>query len=193
VPVYRVARFLEKPAAEQAARFVRDRHHYWNSGLFVWRFDAIRQAFARWQPKLYGQIEQIATAWGTGAQQQALERVWNAIEPVSIDVGIMEQADDVVVVPADMCWSDVGSWASLADLMAANEQGNVVLGLSEHLGLDTRNSLIYAPGRMVATIGVEDLIVVDAGDVILICPKSRAQDVKQMVKVIKEAGREDLL
>ncbi len=192
-PVYRVARFLEKPGAEQAAEFVHDRRHYWNSGLFVWRLDAIRQAFARWLPRLHGQLAQIAAAWGTPQQAEVLAQVWAEIEPVSIDVGIMERADDVVVVPADMGWSDVGSWASLADLMAANEEGNVVLGRSEHLGLDTRNSLIYAPGRTVATIGVEDLIVVDTGDVLLICPKCRAQDVKQLVDWLKKSGRQDLL
>ncbi len=193
LPVYRVGRFLEKPPAEQAARFVRDRRHYWNSGLFVWRLDSIRRAFARWLPRLDGQLAQIAAAQGTPEQAEVLARVWSEVEPVSIDVGIMERADDVVVVPADMGWSDVGSWASLADLMAANEEGNVVLGLSEHLGLDTRNSLFYAPGRTVATIGVEDLIVVDAGDVILICPKSRAQDVRLLVDRLKKNGRHDLL
>ncbi|HOR00658.1 MAG TPA: mannose-1-phosphate guanylyltransferase [Anaerolineae bacterium] len=193
VPVFRVARFLEKPPAEQAAQFVADRRHYWNSGLFIWRLDSILEAFQRCLPELHAQLGRIAAAWGTAEQAQALAQVWGEITPVSIDVGIMERADDVVVVPADMGWSDVGSWASLADIMAANEEGNVVLGRSEHLGLDTRNSLIYAPGRTVATIGVDDLIVVDAGDVILICPKSRAQDVKQLVEQLKKTGRHDLL
>ena len=193
VPVYRVARFVEKPPAEQAAAFVRDRHHYWNSGLFIWRLDAIWAAFRRWLPELYAQLMEISAAWGTPEQKSVLEETWGRVRPVSIDVGVMERAEDVVVVPADMGWSDVGSWASLADIMAANEAGNVVLGGSEHLALDTRNSLIYAPGRTVATIGVADLIVVDAGDVILICPKDRAQDVKLMVEEIKRTGRTDLL
>jgi mannose-1-phosphate guanylyltransferase len=192
-PVYRVARFLEKPPAQQAAEFVRDRRHYWNSGLFIWRLDTIWAAFERWLPDLHAQLGHIAAAWGTPRQSVVLAETWAQIRPVSIDVGIMERADDVVVVPADMGWSDVGSWASLADVMAANEAGNVVLGGSEHLALDTRNSLIYAPGRTIATIGVHDLIVVDAGDVVLICPKDRAQDVKQMVEEIKRSGRIDLL
>ncbi len=193
VPVYRVARFLEKPPLEQALQFVGDRRHYWNSGLFIWRLDAIMQAFERWLPELHGQLAEIAAAWGTPAQPKVMARVWGGIRPVSIDVGIMEQAEDVVVVPADMGWSDVGSWASLADIMTANEDGNVILGRGEHLGLETRNSLIYAPGRIVATIGVEDMIVVDTGDVVLICPKSRAQDVKHLVEQLKRTGRHDLL
>lgn len=193
VPTYRVERFLEKPPAELAAEFVRDGRHYWNSGLFVWRLDVIQQAFACCQPELHAQLTEVARAWGRPEQAQALVQTWNEIRSLSIDVGIMEQAEDVVVVPADMGWSDVGSWASLADLMAANEEGNVVLGRGEHLGLDTRNSLIYAPGRVVATIGVEDLIVVDAGDAILVCRRDRAQDVKELVERLKASGRDDLL
>lgn len=192
-PVYRVARFIEKPPAEQAASFVQGHHHYWNSGLFVWRLETIWAAFRRWLPELYGQLMAIAAAWGTAEQERVLAETWSQVQPISIDVGIMERAEDVVVVPAEMGWSDVGSWASLADIMAANEAGNVVLGGSEHLGLDTRNSLIYAPGRTVATIGVKDLIVVDAGDVLLICPKDRAQDVRQIVEELKRTGRTDLL
>ena len=192
-PVYKVVRFLEKPPAEQAAEFVRDGHHYWNSGLFIWRVDTILQAIQQWLPNLYAQLMLISEAWGTPEQDAVLNRVWPATESISIDVGIMEKATDIVVVPAQIGWSDIGSWASLADIMDANHEGNVILGDSEHLSLDTRNSLIYAPGRVIATIGLTDTIVVDTGDVLLICTKSRAQDVRQFVEKLRSAGRHDLL
>ncbi len=193
VPAYGVSRFIEKPPAERAAEFVRDGHHYWNSGMFVWRVDTIRQAMQRWLPELAGQMERIAAAWGTPEQEAVLQQIWAEVQPVSIDVGIMEKADEIVVVPAAIGWSDVGSWASLADIMAANQGGNVVLAESELLDLDTHDSLIYAPGRTVATIGLRGLIVVDVGDVLLICPKSRAQEVRHLVEQLRQAGRHDLL
>jgi len=193
VPVYKVAGFIEKPPAAQAAEYVLGGRHFWNSGLFVWRVDIILQAIQQWLPELYEQIMLIGQAWGTPEQDQVLAKVWDGIHNVSIDVGIMEKAADIAVVPADIGWSDVGSWASLADIMEANGEGNVVLGDTEHLSIETRGSLVYAPGRVVATIAVEDLVVVDTDDVLLICPKSRAQDVRKVIDKLQALGRHDLL
>ncbi|MGQ9682381.1 MAG: mannose-1-phosphate guanylyltransferase [Anaerolineae bacterium] len=193
VPVYRVERFVEKPPAEQAAAFVRGRRHYWNSGMFVWQVQTILRAFRLHLPELYEQLQAIAASWETPGRSAALASIWKGVRSVSIDVGIMEQADDIAVVPAAIGWSDVGSWASLADISQVNEAGNVVLGQCEHLLLDTRECLVYAPGRTVATIGLRDMIIVDAGDVLLICPKGRAQDVRQLVELVRQTGRQDLL
>lgn len=193
VPVYRVARFIEKPPAERAAAFVRGGRHYWNGGTFVWRVDVILRAMQRWLPELHGQLTAIAAAWGTPDQEAVLRQVWKDVRPISIDVGIMEQADDIAVVPADIGWSDVGSWASVADVLCTTRGGNVILGGGEHLGVDTEETLIYAPGRVVTTIGLRGLVVVDTGDVLLICPKDRAQEVRTLVDQLRNAGREELL
>ena len=193
VPVYRVERFIEKPPAEQAVAFVRGRRHFWNSGMFVWQVQAILAAFKLHLPDLYEQLLRIAAAWGTAERSAVLAETWDSIRSVSVDVGIMERATDIAVVPATIGWSDVGSWASLADISQANEAGNVVLGQSEHLVLDTRDCLVYAPGRTVATIGLRDMIIVDVGDVLLICPKGHAQDVRQLVELVRQNGRYDLL
>ena len=193
VPVFRVSRFVEKPAAERAAEFVRGRRHYWNSGLFSWRVDTILQAMQRWLPALHAQLERIAAAWSTPERDVVLSQVWGQVPAVSIDVGIMEQAEGIVVVPADIGWSDVGSWASLADILAADDEGNVILGESDLVCLDTRDSLVYAPGRTVAAIGLRDLVVVDTGDVLFLCPKDRAQDVRLLVDRLRACGREHLL
>jgi mannose-1-phosphate guanylyltransferase len=193
VPVYAVERFIEKPPAEQAAVYARDGRHYWNSGMFIWRLETILQAFARFLPDVYTRLQSAASAWGTPDWEHRLSEAWKDMPSISIDVGIMEKAEDIAVVPAAIGWSDVGSWASLADIMQANAAGNVVLGQCEHLTLDTRDCLVYAPGRTVATIGLRDMIVVDAGDVLLICPKHRAQDVRHLVDLLKQTGRYELL
>jgi mannose-1-phosphate guanylyltransferase len=193
VSVYRVVRFIEKPPASQAAAFVSGRHHYWNSGTFVWRVDTILQAMQRWLPELHSQLATISAAWDTPERDRVLADIWSQVGSISIDVGIMERAEEILVVPADIGWSDVGSWASVADILATTKGGNVILGDSEHLGLDTEDSLVYAPGRILATIGLRSLVVVDTGDVLFICPKTRAQDVKKLVDQLREAGRDELL
>lgn len=193
VPVYKVERFVEKPPAEQAAAYVRGGRHYWNAGTFAWRVDVILQAMQRWLPDLHKQLMDISAAWNTSDRETALARVWANVQSVSIDVGIMERAEEVAVVPASIGWSDVGSWASVADVLATSQGQNVVVDGGEHLAIDTEDSLIYAPGRTVATIGLQGLVVVDTGDVLFICPKDRSQDVKKLVDELRRTGRDELL
>jgi mannose-1-phosphate guanylyltransferase len=146
---------------------------------------------ARQMPALYAQLQEIADAWGTPAQEETLQRVWPAIQAQTIDFGVMEHARDVVVIPVDIGWSDIGSWAALLDILPADEQGNVLAGDVE--ALDTRNSFIYSAGRLIAVIGLNEMIVVDAGDALLICPRDRAQDVRHIVEQLKERGRREYL
>jgi mannose-1-phosphate guanylyltransferase len=113
------------------------------------------------------------------------------VENETIDYGIMERAEDVAVIPVDIGWSDVGDWAALYDLLPANGEGNVVVG--PHVGLDTTGCLIHGSRRLVATIGLENMIVVDTEDALLVCPKERAQEVKKLVDMLKEMGRDEYL
>lgn len=188
-PIYRVARFTEKPDYDTAQAFVQSGRYYWNSGIFIWKLSSILAEFARCQPRLYGQLRAIQVALGTPGAEEALQRVWADVQPQSIDVGVMERARDVVVVPAEIGWSDVGNWASVAEIMPADAEGNVLLGEGSHLGVDTRDSLVYSSRRLIATIGLQDMVVVDTDDVILICPKDRAQDVKKLVDRLKKDNR----
>ena len=190
--VYRVRRFTEKPDAAAAQRFLETGEYYWNSGIFIWKLSRIMDEMERHQPQLAAQLREMRAALGTPEEAATIRRVWAGVKSQSIDVGIMEQAKDVVVIPADIGWSDVGSWDALADILEADAQGNVVRGRGGHLGVDTQDTLVYAPHRLVATIGLEGMIVVDTGDAILICPKERAQDVKLLVDKLKSTGREDL-
>lgn len=183
--IYRVVRFTEKPPLEQAKEFVASGRFYWNTGYFVWTLERILDAFQRLQPELYAHLHAIAA----GAEsEEALQSLWEEITPLTIDVGIMERASDIAVIPCDLGWNDIGSWASLFDILPHDHQDNLVLGKGQHIGLDTSGSLIYSEGRLVATIGLQDMIVVDTGDALLVLPKSRAQDVSVLVKELRTRG-----
>jgi mannose-1-phosphate guanylyltransferase len=184
---FRVKAFAEKPDAERAHTYVKSGHYYWNAGMFVWRAERILQELAWHRPALAQALALIDSALGTPKQQRILELVWMDIENISIDVAVMEQTRYAAVIPANLGWSDVGDWASLADTLPKDGDGNAVVGT--YIGLDTHDSLIYGNGRVVATIGINDLVIVDTHDVLLICPRSRAQDVKAIVAQVREQHR----
>jgi mannose-1-phosphate guanylyltransferase len=189
--VYRAIRFTEKPQAPMAEAFLESGLYSWNSGMFVWKTEAIRREIALHMPDLAVQLDAIERALGTPREQEVLERVWAKVEKQTIDYGIMEHAREVAVIPVQIGWNDVGSWQTLMELLTVDEQGNVLLG--DHLAVDTHNTLIYSPRKMVAAIGLEDLIVVETDDALLICPRIRSQDVRTIVDALRNAGREDLL
>jgi mannose-1-phosphate guanylyltransferase len=188
-PIYRVERFTEKPDYDTAQAFVESGQYYWNSGIFIWKLSSILAEFERCQPRLYAQLRAIQAALDAAHAEETLQRIWMEMQTQTIDVGVMEQARDVVVIPAEIGWSDVGNWASVADILSADAEGNVLLGEGSHLGLDTTDSLVYSSRRMIATIGLQDMVIVDTDDVILICPKDRAQDVKKLVDRLKKEDR----
>jgi mannose-1-phosphate guanylyltransferase len=191
LPAYRVAHFKEKPDEEQARAMLAAGDHSWNSGMFVWKVEQILAEFARQMPGLSASLEEIARAWGTDRQEQVLNRLWRDLQAETIDFGIMEGAHEVAVIPADgLEWSDVGSWDSLFDVLPADEAGNIVMG-GKHVGLETSDSLVYVnqEHRLIVTIGVEDLVVVDTGDVLLVCRKDQAQKVRTVVDQLKRDGQ----
>ena len=189
--IYRVARFREKPPQEIAEEYAASGRHYWNTGYFCWTVGRILEDFARHLPALTARLRAMA-ALGVG-EQAAFARRWNEVESVTIDVGIMERAEHVAVIPCDLGWSDVGSWASLHDLLPHDEAGNAGFGGGRHVALDTRDSLVYSAGRLVATVGLEGMVVVDTGDAVLVMPKCRAQDASALVRRLRALGLDDLL
>jgi mannose-1-phosphate guanylyltransferase len=189
--VFRALRFTEKPSPETAFQMVESGLYTWNSGMFIWRVDRIMEEFARQMPDLYDVLMQIDAVLGTPAYEPTLRRLWPELSPQSIDYGVMEGARDVVVIPVDIGWSDVGNWSSMREILPADADGNVVVG--EHVGLDTRNTIVFGGRRLIATIGLEDMIIVDTDDALLICPVDREQDVREMVRQLREMGRKDVL
>jgi mannose-1-phosphate guanylyltransferase len=188
--VYRVLRFREKPSEKRARQMLESGDHAWNSGMFMWRVDRILEEFERQMPDLFAKLAEINMAWSQPQSQDVILRIWPQIQTETIDFGIMENARNVAVIPAEnLGWSDVGSWDALFDVLPTDENGNIVMG-GMHIPIDTRDSLIYMnqERRLIVTIGVEDLVVVDTGDVVLVCKKDQAQKVRQVVGQLKQSN-----
>jgi mannose-1-phosphate guanylyltransferase len=188
--VYQALRFKEKPNELDAVQMMSAGDHAWNSGMFVWRVDRILKEITKLMPELANSLKEIAFAWGRDNQSAVIQQIWPVLRSETIDYGIMEGADQVAVIPVqDLEWSDVGSWDSLFDLLPGDEDGNIIVG-GKHIGLDTQHSLVYVDQghRLIVTIGVDDLVVVDTGDVLLVCRKDQAQRVRQIVNELKESG-----
>ena len=194
-PVYRVKRFKEKPDEKTAQEFLRSRDHSWNSGMFIWRADAILAEIERQMPDLYSALTKIAACWGTPQQDEVLRPLWQNVKVETIDYGVMERAEQVVVLPAGgLGWNDVGSWDTLFDVLFPDMNGNVSTA-SQHLALETHNSLVYGSNgeRLIVTIGIDDTVIVDAGDVLLVCKSDQAQKVRDVVEHLKKHRQEKYL
>jgi mannose-1-phosphate guanylyltransferase len=190
--VRKVVRFVEKPELERARRFISSGRHFWNPGVFVWRVDVILEEFARLQPAIQQRIDAIAPSLGSEDQESVLAELYPTVPQETIDVGIMEKSDRVAVVPAHFRWSDIGSWGELLDILPRDRDGNVTRGT--HLSLGTRDSLVFATSRAVATVGLENVVVVETPDVVLVCPRDRVQDVKKLVeRLVLDPERQALL
>jgi mannose-1-phosphate guanylyltransferase len=188
--VYRALRFREKPSEEGARTMLASGDHAWNSGMFVWRVDRVMEEFARQMPDLNSKLAEISSVWDQPKNLEVIRRVWPTIQPQTIDYGIMENAENVAVIPArGLGWSDVGSWDALFDVLPSDEAGNIVKG-GMHVSIDTQDTLIFTnqEQRLIVTIGMEDIVVVDTGDVVLVCPKDQAQKVRQVVDKLKETN-----
>lgn len=181
---YRVQKFVEKPNATKAAQYLKAGQYFWNSGMFVWRAATIVEEIRRHQPAIATAMDRIRELKVTGASTKVIDDVYRAIKPVSIDSGVMEQSSKAAVVPVMFQWSDVGSWGSLDEVAEKNKAGNVVIG--RVVDLESTRSIVYADRRVVATIGLHDMVVVDTPDATLVCPKARAQDVKKIVDILKQ-------
>lgn len=191
-PAYAVARFKEKPDQETARHFVASERYLWNSGIFCWRTDVILETFGQLLPEQTAILDRIADAFGTAAEQDVLAREWAHLTgETTIDRGIMERAERVATVPMSAGWSDVGSWESLAELIPADDDDNVVRG--DVVAFDSRGVFAHSDNRFVAIVGVDDLIVVDSEDAVLVCSRNQAQDVKRVVRWLEQHGRNDVL
>lgn len=192
---FAVQQFKEKPSRDIAAAWLAEGGYLWNSGMFVWRCTAFLDELARQQPALHAGLLAIAAAWEMPEGEETLARLWPTLPKLAIDIAVLEGAaavGRVGTIPGHFGWNDVGDWDTLATVLARVTGENVVLGgdLSRHLAVDTHNSLI-APGgeRIIATVGVRDLIVVDTPDALLVCARDRAQEVKQLVETLRAQGR----
>lgn len=191
--VFNLLKFVEKPALEIAKQYVEEGTYLWNSGMFIWKASVILEYFKKLLPKMHEQMEEIFDDLRTPTEVEAIARVYPELEKVSVDYGIMEKAEGVYVIPADFGWNDVGSWDALDNVFERDENGNVTIGNSELI--NCKNSVFFdsVNDKLITAIGVENIVVVSTEGALLVCDKSKVQDVKLMVDRLKEKGREDLL
>ena len=195
MPAYEVLSFKEKPDEANAALMLQSGDYDWNSGMFIWRVDRILEEIRQQMPDLAGKLDEISKAWDSNERDDTLKHLWPTLKSETVDYGIMEKAGQVAVLPAaGLGWNDVGSWDSLFDVIPGDENGNIVVG-ADHIGIDTNGSLVFndGSGRLIVTIGVKDLVLIDTGDALLVCSKEAAQQVRQAVSQLKEANRQELL
>jgi mannose-1-phosphate guanylyltransferase len=189
VPVHRVGSFREKPHVELAETYVASGRHFWNSGIFIWRAATILNELRKNQPKLADAALRIAAAWETPRQDEVLATEYAGLDKISIDYAVMEKAAEVLVVEAPFVWDDVGSWLALERRQPQDAHENTVL--ANHLGIDTHHCVIAAdPGKLIATLGVSDLIIIQDGDAILVAHREEEGNIKKIVEQLKARGLE---
>lgn len=184
--VFTVEKFAEKPNFKTAQNFVKSGQYLWNAGMFVARPKVILELAKKHAPEIYKHLEKISR------NPKNLDKEYKKIENISFDYAISEKAKNIAVVAGDFNWSDIGSWSKILETLSQNIGQNVIVGC-EHLGIDTKGCLIHGTNRLVVTIGLSDVIVVDTPDVVLVCHKSKAQDVKKIVERLKEEKKEHYL
>lgn len=189
--VLKVLEFKEKPDEATAKKYVESGEYAWNSGMFIWKASTILKKFEKYLPEIYEDLQKIGDAMNTADELKVIEEVYPKINSISVDYGIMEKADDVFVVPGEFGWNDVGSFDMLGVLHEGDEKGNIKIG--DQINIDSKNCITYSSGRLVATIGLENVVVIETGDAVLVCDKNKVQDVKKVVEQLKKGGRNELL
>ena len=207
--VLKVECFVEKPDLETARRYVSDGGYFWNSGIFVWKTSKILFEIEKHLPSLYKGLKEIESLLFDSGKLNRLEKpnkpdklnksnkpnklyeLYSSLEPISIDYGIMERSPNILIVPATFEWSDLGSWTALDEMIKKDDAGNIIRGNTVDIG--SQNSTIFAGERLIATIGLKDMVVVDTPDATLVTPKERVQEVRNIVEELKKNGREEHL
>ncbi len=190
--IYKVRTFAEKPNYETALRFLESGDFYWNSGIFVWKVSTILKEIEDKLPELSEGLGEIKKHIGKPDYSAVVEDVYKRIRGISVDYGIMQSARNVYVIPTDMGWSDVGSWEEVYNISSKDKNKNAS-DCSELYQIDSSENYIYSPKKLVALVGVRNLIVVDTGDALLISKKSRSQDVKEIVELLKKSGMDEYI
>lgn len=198
----KVKGFFEKPDFQRARNYLSEEGYFWNSGIFVWRTSKILSEIEKYLPSLSTILKEIeATLFQSRQSHQPfklnntatgrLYNLYSRLEAISIDHGVMERSQNVLMVPATFQWSDMGSWVALEEVIEKDDAGNIIKGNTINIG--SQNSIIFSSERLIATIGLKDMVVVDTPDATLVTPKERVQEVKKIVEALKESGREEHL
>jgi mannose-1-phosphate guanylyltransferase len=187
---FEALRFVEKPPLETALMYLESGRFLWNASMFIWKCSTLLDVARTLMPDLLDAINQIVDVWDTSDREDTIIRIWEALPESTIDQGIMEKAERVAVVPADIGWSDVGDWHGLGELIEQDSVGNSVRG--DIVQVETKRSVVWSEtGRLVALIGLENVVVVDTEDALMVIDRDRSQDVKKIVGELKRLSRHE--
>jgi len=186
VHIFRIRGFAEKPDEQRASEFLSSGNYLWNSGMFILPVPLLFEMISIFAPDIHDGLLAISKAIGTPEEKGTMERVYSNMRSVSIDHAIMEKAENTLVIPADMGWNDMGTWQEVAEVWEKDANLNSCFG--RYVGIDSNRCIIYSPDKLVATVGVQDLIVVETPDGLLLCARDRADDVKKLVQKLMEEG-----
>lgn len=190
-PFMKLERFVEKPDLEAAKTYVEKGNYFWNSGIFLWKISKILEEIERHMPQLSTGLKVIEESLGSTTEKETVETVYSGFQSQSVDYGILEKSQDVLTILGSFDWTDLGSWGSLYDVLEANPKGNIVKG--DVIEVDNENSLLLGSHRILAAIGLKEMVVVDTPDATLVCPKGRVQEVRKVVDELKKNVREEHL
>jgi mannose-1-phosphate guanylyltransferase/mannose-6-phosphate isomerase len=187
--IFHVRKFLEKPDLKTAETFIQQGNFYWNSGIFIWRVSKILKEIETHLPSIYQGLKKIDEL--EDLKEETLDEIYSSFENISIDYGVLEKSRDVMVIPSDFGWSDLGSWTALDDVLERDERGNILQGNLVDIGCE--NSTVIACDRVIATIGLKDVVVIDTPDATLVSSKEKVQEVRKVVETLKRNHREEHL
>jgi mannose-1-phosphate guanylyltransferase len=196
-PVFAVRRFTEKPKLDLAQQYLASGDYHWNAGMFFWRVSTFLDNLRNFLPATHSALETLGETIGKKAYQRRLRAIYPKLQNISVDYAILEPAtrdeknSRVFVIPAEVGWSDIGSWAAVYELLAKQPGDNVLAGAGQ--ALDASGNFLYSPKKFVAAVGVRDLVVVETSDALLVVPRDRAQDVAKLVKLLEEQKLRKLL
>lgn len=189
--ILKVNKFVEKPNYDKAIEYLESGKYLWNSGMFVWKASTILKNIEKYMPRLFEALTKISNAMDTEQSEEVLNSEYSLLESISVDYGIMEHAKPIFMIPGDFGWDDLGAWTSLERIRTVDSLGNVTKG--NVVSVDTKKCIIEGADKLIATVGVEDLIIVDTDDATLICHKDKSQDVKELLIKMKELNKETYL
>ena len=188
---FAVDSFVEKPTLEKAKEYLASNDYLWNSGMFVWKISSVMKRFRELMPEVYEGAKQLQEAFANGSGEETLQKIFPTFPSISIDYGIMEKSQNIYTIPGAFGWDDVGSWLAVERIRQSNESGNIVSG--NVITIDTRNCIIQAQGKLIATVGLKDLVIVDTEDATLICDKASTGDIKKVLENLRICNRNEYL
>ena len=189
--IYEVIKFVEKPNFKKAKQYINTGEYLWNSGIFIWNTDTILKCFEEFTPEIYKGLVQIEKFINTESYEKTLKEEYIKFHATSIDYAIMEKVKSIYVIPGNFGWDDVGSWLSLERIKEADNNGNIILG--NIIKIKTSNSIIQGSNKLIATVGLDNIIIIDTEDALLVCNKAHTQDIKEIVEKLKSNGMIDYL